>query len=314
MCVCVCVFGLFLHCLVQEYSVSCICKGFQVKDMARIWQQHRTLSISETRTALPKISCSFCQHSLLNHLDTEPANNLPSQTGPEVSGQSLKYTHSLLLDFTPLHHNCVKTLVKPSPTESDGSSKSLVLVCLSASTVQLGAVEGLIGTAALECADLPLSLSMGRRIEIKAGNKVDSVTVANECDAMEVDCTSAASSKKKKKKKKVSQQQAQQSQQAPETGTTGRRKSSRIAAIQLRTKTIQSSTAALIRGGSAAAAAAHPVTAVAPERVEKQKKELVAALKSLKKKTSESFVRFKIPEVNHAVIDDYINYYPQWRA
>ena len=60
-----------IHCTscyhMQGAAVQCTCAGFTVPSLVKLWQSFRTYSMSAAVSALPKITCSNCQHALQTH-------------------------------------------------------------------------------------------------------------------------------------------------------------------------------------------------------------------------------------------------------
>lgn len=122
----------------QADSVQCTCPGFSVPSLVKLWQAFRTYTMASAIAALPKVTCSVCQHTLQCH---QPVDVLHPTPGPANSSDYLSpigssstshcsFKHPQLtlkasakLAMTPLH-NCVHVL------PPDGKDGRLVVVLL----------------------------------------------------------------------------------------------------------------------------------------------------------------------------------------
>ena len=123
----------------QGSAVQCTCMGFQVPSLVKLWQSFRTYSMSAAVSALPKITCSICHHTLQTHQPMEMSlspNKIGTEGGSDIlTGKSFESVQnpqltlkaSVKLAFTPFN-GCVQVL--PAESKSGG----VTLVCLTSAT------------------------------------------------------------------------------------------------------------------------------------------------------------------------------------
>ena len=65
--------------------MQCTCTGFHVPSLVKLWQSFRTYSMSGAISALPKITCSTCQHTLQSHQPMETSST-PTDSRNSLEG------------------------------------------------------------------------------------------------------------------------------------------------------------------------------------------------------------------------------------
>ena len=117
--------------------MRCTCTGFKVPSLVKLWQSFRTHSTSGAIAALPKVTCSTCQHFLQSHQLETPNHPQTQSSSLEIGSidagtDSLDYQHPQLtlkasakLGLTPVN-SCVQLL------PAVGGSGNLTLVSLHA--------------------------------------------------------------------------------------------------------------------------------------------------------------------------------------
>ena len=101
--------------MMQENSVQCTCRGFQLTDVIKFCQKFRTHSLSDVSARIKDIPCMFCVHPLQDHSPVSSQDSSFNQDYSDVKPlgvyENLTLRNSSKLSFFPINSNCLELMV-----------------------------------------------------------------------------------------------------------------------------------------------------------------------------------------------------------